>query len=180
MITWREWFVLCWSLSSDAVLFNGEIVYPVSGKRVSLLIQLATLVGILVIITVSYHSLIHTRRAAVRESLEQLDDIRFATRSDVKVKPILYRCRGLVFRRACEVKFKFYGAATSGASDPSAFIEFPEAVFSDYDVRTESDGYVVTIASNNPVEIRRKANEIMLEMYSYEESDSDRKSDTSR
>lgn len=138
-----------------------------------LLIEIATLVGILVVITVSYHSLIYTRRAAVRDSLEQLDDIRFATRSDVKVKPILYRCRGLVFRGTCEVKFKFYGAATPGASDPSAFIEFPEAAFAGYDVRTESDGYVVSIDSNNPVEIRRKANEIMREMYNYEESDSD-------
>jgi hypothetical protein len=150
-----------------------ELVTRGQEKRVSLLIQLATLVGILIIITVSYHSLIHTRRAAVRESLEQLDDIRFATRSDVKVKPILYRCRGLVFRGACEVKFKFYGAATPGASDPSAFIEFPESVFTGYDVRTQSDGYVISIDSNNPVEIRRKANEIMLEMYNYEENDND-------
>lgn len=134
----------------------------------SLLIELATLVGILTIITLSYTSLVHTRRAAVRNSLEQLDDIRFATRSDVKVKPILYRCRGLVVRGTCEIKFKFYGAAVAGASDPSAFVEFPKSVFLDYRVRTESDGYVVSVDSNNPVEIRRKANEIMLEMYRYE------------
>lgn len=149
------------------------VVYPVPGERVSLVIQLATLVGILVIITVSYHSLIHTRRAAVRASLEQLDDVRLATQSDVKVKPILYRCRGLVFRGACEVKFKFYGAATPGASDPSVFIEYPETVFAGYDVRTEPDGYVVSTGSNNPVEIRREANEIMLEMYNHEEIDCD-------
>lgn len=136
----------------------------------SLLIQLATLAGILVVITLSYHSLIHTRRAAVRASLEQLDDIRLATR-DVKVKPILYQCQGLVFWGTCSVKFKFYGAATPGASDPSVFIEFPDSVFSGYDMRTESDGYVVTIDSNNPVEIRRKANDIMLEMYSHENSE---------
>lgn len=136
----------------------------------SQVIQIASLVGILLIITVSYHSLVHTRRAAVRESLEQLDDIRFASRSDVKVKPILYRCRGLVVRGSCEVKFKFYGAATPGASDPSAFVEFPETVFAGYDVRRESDGYVVFIGSNNPVEIRRKANELMLEMYNHEKA----------
>lgn len=131
----------------------------------SLVIQLATLVGILVIIAVSYHSLIHTRRAAVRDSLEQLDDIRFTTRSDVKAKPFLCRCRGLVFRGVCEVKFKFYGAATPGASDPSVFIEFPEVVFPGYDVRPQSDGYVVSIDSSNSVEIRRKANEIVVEMF---------------
>lgn len=139
----------------------------------SLLIQLASLVGIFVIIAVSYYSLIHTRRAAVRGSLEQLDDIRFATHSDVKVKPILYRCRGLVLRGTCEVKFKFYGAATPGASDPSVFIEFPESVFAGYDVRAEPDGYVVSIESNNPVEIRREANQIMLEMYDHERTASE-------
>lgn len=134
----------------------------------SLVVQIASLLGIMLIIVLSYDSLVHTRRAAVRASLEQLDDIRFAGRGDAKVKPILYRCRGFVVRGTCEVKFKFYGAALPGASDPGVFIEFPEQVFGDHDVRSDDDGYIVTMHSNNPVEIRRNANEIMLAMYEHE------------
>ena len=134
------------------------------------LIQIATLLGTGIIITVGYVSLIHTRRATVRASLEQLDDIRFATRSDVKVRPILYRCRGLVVWGRCEVKFKFYGAATGGASDPGVFVEFPERVFQGHGVRREQDGYVVSIRSNNPVEIRRETNQILLNMYEHEKA----------
>jgi len=134
----------------------------------SLVVQVASLLGILFIIVLSYDSLIHARRAAVRESLEQLDDIRFATHDDVKVKPVLYRCRGLVVRGRCEVKFKFYGAARPGASDPGVFLEFPDDIFGDHEVRRDDDGYIVAMASNNPVEIRRNANEILFAMYDHE------------
>jgi len=131
-------------------------------------VQVASLIGILLIIVVSFESLVHTRRGAVRESLEQLDPIRLATRRDIKVKPILYRCRGIVVVGTCEVKFKFYGAEMPGASDPSVFVEFPDHVFGGHAVRTEPDGYVVTIDTNDPVELRREANEIMLAMYEYD------------
>jgi len=156
----------CWgAVTARDGRFNDRTA---TGRDVLALIQLASFLGILLIITVSYTSLVHTRRAAVRESLEQLDDIKFATRPDRKVRPILYRCRGVVFRGQCEVKFKFYGSIAPGASEPDVFLEMPDSVFEGYDVRTEQDGYVVSMDSNNPVEIRRKANEIMLEMYNYE------------
>jgi len=131
-------------------------------------VQVASLVGIVLIIVVSFESLVHTRRTAVRQSLEQLDPVRLASRRDVKVKPILYRCRGVVVVGTCEVKFKFYGAEMPGASDPSVFVEFPEAVFGGHDVRSEPDGYVVSIDTNDPVELRREANEILLAMYEHD------------
>ena len=84
------------------------------------------------------------------------------------MKPILYRCRGLVFYGQCEIKFKFYGLTDSGGSDPSVFVKFPEKLFDGWDVRADTDGYIVTIDSNNPVEIRRQANDILLRMFEHE------------
>lgn len=130
-------------------------------------LRLATLLGISLVIVISYDSLIHARRAAVRASLEQLNDVQLPT-GDVIVTVILYRCRGLVFRGRCEIKFKLFRASASGASDPTAFLEFPDEVFRDHDMRVDRDGYIVTMQSNNPVEIRREANEILLNMYEYE------------
>lgn len=131
------------------------------------LIDIASLVGIIVVVIVSFESLVHARRSAVRASIEQLDAIRLGDRRDIKVKAILYRCRGVVLFGHCEVKFKFYGVEGSGGSDPSVFVEFPDELFEDYEIDIDPDGYVVSFDTNNPVEIRRQTNEIMLAMYEY-------------
>lgn len=131
------------------------------------LIDIASLVGIVVVVIVSFESLVQARRSAVRASLEQLDAIRLGDRRDIEVKAILYRCRGVVVFGHCEVKFKFYGVAGSGGSDPSVFVEFPGEVFGSHEVSTDPDGYVVSFETNDPVDIRRKTNEIMLAMYEY-------------
>ena len=120
------------------------------------------------ILLLSYSSLIHTRRETIRSSLEQLDDVKINADRDIKIKPILYRCRGLVFYGQCEIKFKFYGVTNSEGNDPSVFVEFPEELFDGWDVRADTDGYIVTISSNNPVEIRRQANHILLQMFEHE------------
>jgi len=140
------------------------------------LIDIASLVGIIVVVIVSFESLIHARRGAVRSSIEQLDAIRLGGRRDIKVKAILYRCLGVVICGHCEVKFKFYGVDGAGGSDPSVFVELPEAVFEGYETNVDPDGYIVSFDTNNPVEIRRKTNDIMLAMY---ESEKSRQSNTS-
>jgi len=127
-------------------------------------VEVASFLGILLIIATSYVSLVRQRRESVRASLEQLDDIRLPAARDVKIRAILYRCRGLLVRGRCEVKFKLYGAETPGASVPADFVEFPPSVFDDHEYRAEADGYVVTFDTNNPVAVRRDANEMMLAM----------------
>jgi hypothetical protein len=120
-----------------------------------------------VILLLSYSSLIHTRRETIRSSLEQLDDVKIHADRDIKIKLILYRCRGLVFYGQCEIKFKFYGVTDSEGSGPSVFVEFPAELFGDRDARIDADGYIMTINSNNPVEIRRQANNILLRMFEH-------------
>jgi len=132
-------------------------------------VQTAGLVGILMILVLSYSSLIHIRHKTIRSSLEQPDDVKIRADRDIKIKPILYRCQGLLFYSYCEIRFKFYGVTGSERSDSSVFVEFPLELFGDRDTRTDTDGYVMTIDSNNPVEIRRQTNDIPLRMFEREQ-----------
>lgn len=127
-------------------------------------LQVISFLGILITIAISYSSLSQQRRNGVRESLEQLDAIKLAG-ANAKVKPILHKYSRWP-KKSAIVKLKVYRPteiADTSTVHPN-FLVLPGYVFSDFDVKPIEDGYLLSIPSSNPVEIRRTTDKLLGQM----------------
>lgn len=124
-------------------------------------LQVISLFGIIATIIISYSSLNQQRHASARESLEQLDDVTLP-QNEVKIRPILHSYDPWPASKAV-VKLKMY--RMSDISDVSQlwsnFVLFPAHIFEEYNIATDMDGYLLTIDSAEPIEIRRKTDNLL-------------------
>lgn len=128
-------------------------------------IEVLSFIGILITIAISYSSLNQQRMAAARESLEQLDDLEIR-QGNAKLKPIIHKFSNWPFNKSI---VKLQASRTSeiaGVSRPHPlnFLALPGYVFQDFDVEPVKDGYHLTIHSSDPVEIRKRTNELIYEI----------------
>lgn len=122
-------------------------------------LSILSFIGILITIILSGLSLSLQRRAAARESLEQLDDVQL--RHTAKLRPLLHEYSWL--RRKAVVKLKAYRSTdVAGVSDihPRSLLLNCRGL-QDSNVEPVSDGYHLTINSSNAVKIRRKTTQLL-------------------
>lgn len=124
-------------------------------------ISLITAIGVAVTIIIGYSNFNWQRRAAARESLEQLDDL-YIDRPYSKIKAILHSFPRWPIDKSV-VKFQIYNpteiAGVSGIH--GSFLLIPRHVFNGYEVDSVEDGYLVKLDTADPVEIRRRIQNIL-------------------
>lgn len=128
------------------------------------IIQILSFVGILFSIFIATDSLVQQKRAAVRESIEQLDDMELPAIHS-KIRPFLHRFR-YSYRRGSTVKIKIYQHTdVAGVSkNHPQFIVFSGYLFEAHSVAITNDGYLLDIDSIDPVVVRRVTDDLLTKL----------------
>lgn len=131
----------------------------------SILLSLLSIIGIALTIILSNSSLTVQRRAALRESLEQLDAYRTRNRNN-KIKPILmsfslYRFR---FWKTNKCTVKLLSTQSSDVSGESEYIDrtlsIPVSVFDGYDWETGEGGYLIHFKTIDPITVSSEIDQL--------------------